>query len=64
MIFWILCTVQWYCMVFLITIEIPLSPAELSLNGPMVLNDTEWYSLVISSIPLALFCKGRLDLYQ
>ena len=23
----------------------------------MVLNDTEWYSVVISGIPLALFCK-------
>ena len=27
----------------------------------MVLNDTEWYSMVISGIPLALFCKGRFS---
>ena len=38
--------------------RVPLS-SEISLNGPMVLNDTEWYSIVISGIPLALFCKGR-----
>ena len=36
----------------------PKSPAEISLNGPMVLNDTEWYSVVISGIPLALFVTG------
>ena len=35
--------------------RVPLSPAEISLNGPMVLNDTEWYSMVISGIQLALF---------
>ena len=27
-------------------------------NGPIVLNGTEWYSVVISGIPLDLFCKG------
>ena len=36
-----------------------VSTIEISLNGPMVLNDTEWYSMVIMCIPLALFGKGR-----
>ena len=40
-------------------LRVPLGLAELSLNGPMVLNDTEWYSMVISGIPVALFCKGN-----
>ena len=48
MIFWIL---------FKLPLRVPLSPAEISLNGSMVLNDTEWYPMVISGIPLALFCK-------
>ena len=34
-----------------------MSPTEIALNGPMVLNDAEWYSMVFSGIPLALFCK-------
>ena len=37
--------------------RVSLSPTEIALNGSMVLNDTEWYSMV-SGIPLALFCKG------
>ena len=37
---------------------IDMSTTEISLNGPMVLNDTEWYSMVFSGIPLALFSKG------
>ena len=44
---------------FKLLLRVPPSPAEMSFNGPMVLNDTEWYSVVISGIPLALFCKGR-----
>ena len=35
-----------------------LNTTEISLNGAMVLNDTEWYSMVFSCIPLALFCTG------
>ena len=34
-----------------------MSPAEISLNDPKVLNDMEWYSTVISGIPLALLCQ-------
>ena len=37
-----------------------MSPAEISLNRPLVLNDPEWYSMVISGIPSALFCKGTM----
>ena len=37
---------------FKLPLRVPLSPAETSLTGPMVLNDTEWYSMVISW----LFC--------
>ena len=48
--------IEWY---FKLPLTVPLSPTEISLNGPMVLNDTEWYSMVISGIPLPLFCKGR-----
>ena len=33
----------WY---FKLPLSVPLSPAEISLNGPMVLNDTEWCSIV------------------
>ena len=51
--------IEWY---FKLPLTVPLSPAEMSLNGPMVLNDTEWYSTVISGIPLTLFCKGDDDL--
>ena len=57
--FWILCTVQWYIeWYFKLPLRVPLSPVEISLNGPMALSDTEWYSMVISGMPLALFCKG------
>ena len=35
-----------------------ICPAEISLNGPMVLNGIQWYSMVFNGIPLALFCKG------
>ena len=49
------CGIEWY---FNLPLRVPLTPAEIALNGPMVLNDTEWYSMVISGIPLALFCKG------
>ena len=31
-----------------------LSPTEISLNGPIILKDTEWYSFVFNGIPLAL----------
>ena len=60
MIFWNLCTVQWIEWYFKLPLKVPPSPIEIVLNGPMVLNDTEWYSMVISGIPLALFCKGHL----
>ena len=40
--------IEWY---FKLQLRVPLSP-KISLNGPMVLNDTEWYSNVISGIPL------------
>ena len=56
MIVWIMCTIQWYLKLPLI---VPLSPAEISLNGPMVLNGIQWYSMVFNGIPLALFCKGK-----
>ena len=46
--------VQWYRMVFYVTVA---SPTETSLNGPMILNDTERYSMVSTGIPLALFVK-------
>ena len=32
--------IEWY---FKLPLRVPLSPAEISLNGPMVLTDTEWY---------------------
>ena len=35
--------------------RVPLRPTEISLNDPMVLNDTEWYSMIFNGIPLALF---------
>ena len=31
------CGIEWY---FKLPLRVPLSPAEISLNGPMVLNDT------------------------
>ena len=31
--------IGWY---FKLPLRVPLSPAEISLNGPMVLNDIEW----------------------
>ena len=37
--------IEWY---FKLPLRVPLSPAEMLLNGSMVLNDTEWYSMVIS----------------
>ena len=40
--------IEWY---FKLPLRVPPSP-KISLNGPMVLNDTEWYSNVISGIPL------------
>ena len=46
--------IEWYIK---LPLRVPLSPAEISLNGPMVLNDTECYSSVISGIPLALFVR-------
>ena len=55
MIFCILCTVQWYLK---LPLSVPLSPAEISLNGPMVLSGIQWYSMVFNGIPLAVFCKG------
>ena len=59
MIFWILCTIQWYPK---LPLRVPLSPAEISLNGPMVLNGIQWYSMVFNGIPLALFCKGGITI--
>ena len=47
---------EWH---FKLPLRVPLSPTEISLNGPMVLNDTEWYSMVFNGIPLARFCKGN-----
>ena len=47
MIFCILCTVQWYLK---LPLRVPLNPAEISLNGPMVLNGIQWYSMVFSGI--------------
>ena len=35
---------KWY---FKLPLRVPLSPTEMSLNGPMVLNDTEWYSVAL-----------------
>ena len=55
MIFWILCTIQWYLK---LPLRVPLSPAEISVNGPMVFSGIQWYSMVFNGIPLALFCKG------
>ena len=46
--------IEWY---YKLPLRVPLSPTEISLNGPMVLNDTEWYSMVTSSTPLALFVR-------
>ena len=43
---------EWY---FKLPLRIPLSLAEILLNGAMILNITEWYLMVISGIPLALF---------
>ena len=43
--------IKWY---FKLPLTVPLSSDEISLNGPMVLNDTEWYVMVISGIPLAV----------
>ena len=40
--------IEWY---FKLPLRVPLSP-KIALNGPMALNDTEWYSNVISGIPL------------
>ena len=40
-----------------------LSPSEIPLNGPVVPNDTKWYSVVCSGIPLVLFCKGTYSVY-
>ncbi len=42
--------IEWY---FKLPLRLPLSPTKISLHGPMVLNDTEWYSMVMSGIPLA-----------
>ena len=49
--------IEWY---FKLPLTVPLSPTEIPLNGPMVLNDTEWYSMVFSGIQLALFVRGHL----
>ena len=49
--------IEWY---FKLLLRVPLSPIEISLNDPMILNATEWYSMVISGIPLPLYCKGYM----
>ena len=51
--------IEWYLKLPL-SLRVPLSPAEISLNGPMVLNGIQWYSMVFNGIPLALFCKGYI----
>ena len=38
-----------------------MSPAEITLNGPMVPNDTEWYSMVISGIIGSFFVRDLVD---
>ena len=43
----------------LIRLRVPLSPTKISLYGPMVLNDTEWYSMVYHSLFFV-----RVDLLQ
>ena len=53
--------IEWYIK---LPLRIPVSPAEITLNEPLVLNDTEWYSMVISGIPLARFCKGPRSLHR
>ena len=40
--------IGWY---FKLPLRVPMSP-KISLNDPIVLNDNEWYSMVISGIPL------------
>ena len=40
--------IEWY---FKLPLREPLNP-KISLNGSIVQNDTEWYSNVISGIPL------------
>jgi len=37
--------IKWYVK---LPSTVPLSPTEILLNGPMVLNDTEWYCKVFS----------------
>ena len=44
---------------FKLPLTVPLSPTEIPLNGPMVLNDTDWFSMVFSGIPLALFVRAK-----
>ena len=44
--------IEWYVK---LPLTVPLSLTQIPLNGPMVLNDTEWYSVVFSGIPMALF---------
>ncbi len=43
--------IEWY---FKLPLRVPPSPTEIALNGPMVLDDTEWYSMIFSGISLAL----------
>ena len=50
--------IVWY---FKLPLTVPLSPTEIPLNGPKVLNDTEWYPMVFRGIPLALFVRGRIS---
>ena len=49
--------IEWY---FKLPLRVPLGPTEILLNGSMVLNDTESYSMVISGIPLALFYRSAI----
>ena len=49
--------IEWY---FKLPLTVPLSSSEIPLNGPVVRNDTEWYSMGFSGIQLALFCKSSL----
>ena len=40
--------IEWY---FKLPLTVPLSPSEIPLNGPMILNGIQWYTT-------GSFCKG------
>ena len=47
--------IEWY---FKLPLTVPLSPTEILLNSQMVLNDTEWYSMVFSAVSLIPFLSS------